>query len=149
MVSFIRSISHDVAERKRRAPFSSVAILATFIVVASVVLGGALLLPAKAQRSRQVPPEQEEPTLRSHSRLVMLDVVVTDRAGNPVTGLHKDDFTVLEDGQPQRIANFETPASHFNAGSANPQSNDDPGLGSLGAKHGESGRPETIIAIRN
>jgi len=147
MASSIRSTSHDVAERTCRAPFSSAAILAAFIVVAFVALGGTLPVPAQAQRSRQNPPVQDEPTLRSHSRLVMLDVVVTDRAGNPVTGLRKDDFTVLEDGQPQRIANFETPASHFNAGSANPQSNDDAGLGSLGAKHGESDRPETIIVL--
>jgi len=146
MASSIRTTFCDVAERMRRAPWS-LAILATFIVVASAVLGGTLLVPAQAQRSRQAPPVQEEPTLRSHSRLVMLDVVVTDRAGNPVSGLHKDDFTVLEDGQSQRIANFETPASHLNAGSANPQNNDDTGLIPLGAKPVESDRPETIIVL--
>ncbi len=146
MASFIRSASHDVAERTRRAPHSTVAILATFIVVASVVLGAAMPVPSEAQRSRQVPPEQEEPALRSHSRLVMLDVVVTDHAGNPVTGLHKDDFTVLEDGQPQRIANFETPAAHFNAGSANPSSAD-PTSANHEDKRGEADRPETIIVL--
>src|SRR5277367_2911109 len=136
MASFSRSTLYDAAESTLRTSFSSVAILATFIVLASVVLGGALLVPAQAQRSRQIPPEQEEPALRSHSRLVMLDVVVTDRAGNPVTGLHKDDFTVLEDGQLQRISNFETPASHFNADSSIPQSNDDTDSTSLGPKRG-------------
>src|SRR5271154_2215146 len=147
MASFSRSTLYDAAASALRTSFSSVAILATFIVLASVVFGGALLVPAQAQRSRQAPPVQEEPTLRSHSRLVMLDVVVTDRAGNPVSGLHKDDFTVLEDGQSQRIANFETPASHLNAGSANPQNNDDTGLIPLGAKPVESDRPETIIVL--
>jgi VWFA-related protein len=35
-----------------------------------------------------------------------VDVIVTDRAGNPVAGLTKDDFIVLEDGKPQPISNF-------------------------------------------
>jgi len=39
-------------------------------------------------------------------RVVNVDVVVTDRAGNPVTGLTKDDFEVFEDGKPQTITNF-------------------------------------------
>ncbi|HKS23570.1 MAG TPA: VWA domain-containing protein [Thermoanaerobaculia bacterium] len=39
-------------------------------------------------------------------RVTNLDVVVTDRAGKPVTGLRSDDFTVLENGAPQTITNF-------------------------------------------
>ena len=35
-----------------------------------------------------------------------LDVVVTTRDGKPVTGLHRDDFAVLENGAPQAITNF-------------------------------------------
>jgi len=38
--------------------------------------------------------------------VVNVDVVVTDRAGNPVHGLTKDDFELLENGQPQTITNF-------------------------------------------
>jgi VWFA-related protein len=41
-------------------------------------------------------------------RLHNLDVVVTDAQGNPVRGLTKDDFLVLEDGKPQNITNFST-----------------------------------------
>ncbi|MFL6246823.1 MAG: VWA domain-containing protein [Thermoanaerobaculia bacterium] len=39
-------------------------------------------------------------------RLHNLDVVVTDAKGNPVHGLTKDDFIVLEDGVPKTITNF-------------------------------------------
>lgn len=38
--------------------------------------------------------------------IVNLDVVVTDRKGNRVTGLKKSDFEILEDGKPQPISNF-------------------------------------------
>ncbi len=56
-------------------------------------------------------PEQE-PTLSVTTRLVVLDVVVTDKAGHTVPGLTKSDFTVLEDKQPQTIRYFEGPEQH-------------------------------------
>ncbi len=40
-------------------------------------------------------------------RRVVLDVVVTDGHGNPVTGLKKKDFSVLEDKKQQDIRTFE------------------------------------------
>src|SRR5205085_7981979 len=39
-------------------------------------------------------------------RVTNVDVIVTDRAGNPVHGLTKDDFELLENGKPQTITNF-------------------------------------------
>src|SRR5205814_1372753 len=39
-------------------------------------------------------------------RVANIDVVVTDRAGNPVTGLTKSDFELFENGKPQTITNF-------------------------------------------
>lgn len=38
--------------------------------------------------------------------LVEVYAAVLDRAGNPVTGLTRDDFTVVEDGQPQALSAF-------------------------------------------
>ena len=38
--------------------------------------------------------------------VVNIDVTVTDRHGNPVRGLTKDDFEVFDDGAPQPITNF-------------------------------------------
>jgi VWFA-related protein len=38
--------------------------------------------------------------------IVNLDVVVTDRDGNRVRGLTRDDFEVVENGKPQPISNF-------------------------------------------
>jgi VWFA-related protein len=50
-------------------------------------------------------------TLRTNTRLVVVDVVVTDSKGQPVPDLKASDFTLLEDGKPQKISgfNFEHP----------------------------------------
>lgn len=49
---------------------------------------------------------QSNNTVKSTTRLVVVDVVATDSSGRPVTGLGIDDFTVLENGTPQKISNF-------------------------------------------
>lgn len=58
--------------------------------------------------------EAEKKTSRSFSGpldapegLIKLDVVVTDQAGKPVPGLTSRDFTLLDDGQPNRILSFQ------------------------------------------
>jgi VWFA-related protein len=51
-------------------------------------------------------PQAQNPQFRSGVDLVTLDVAVLDRAGNPVTGLTKDDFVVLENGKPQTVSTF-------------------------------------------
>lgn len=51
-------------------------------------------------------------TIRRTSRLVILDVVVTDKKGNVVNGLSRDDFHVTELDQPETILNFEEAGAH-------------------------------------
>lgn len=77
--------------------------LAVWIIVAAV-----LFVAAQDQNK----PQQDIPVFKSTSRLVVLDVVVTDRNGKSVAGLTKDDFTVLEDREPQRITQFEATTEH-------------------------------------
>jgi VWFA-related protein len=50
----------------------------------------------------QAPPVVESIEVR----VVSVDVVVTDRAGNPVPNVTKDDFELLEENKPQTITNF-------------------------------------------
>jgi hypothetical protein len=73
--------------------------------------------------AQQSPPSV--PTFRVSSNLVILDVTVLDKKGRPVvTGLTKDDFTITEDKQPQRIFSFEAPETHVmgpNPEDSNPQ----------------------------
>lgn len=46
------------------------------------------------------------PVFRANSRLVMVDVVATDSSGHFVPGLKASDFSVLEDGKPQKLWAF-------------------------------------------
>ena len=52
--------------------------------------------------------QQADPRFRTGVDLVTVDVVVVDRTGNPVQGLTRADFTVLEDGKPQTIREFQS-----------------------------------------
>jgi VWFA-related protein len=45
-------------------------------------------------------------TIHANVRQVLVPAIVTDKKGRPVSGLKKPDFTVFEDGIPQRIVAF-------------------------------------------
>ena len=51
--------------------------------------------------------QEGQPTFRGGVDLVRVDVLVTDRAGAPVTDLTADDFEIIEDGRPQAIEQFK------------------------------------------
>ncbi|MGB8510916.1 MAG: VWA domain-containing protein [Pyrinomonadaceae bacterium] len=55
----------------------------------------------------------EDDVVRVDTQLVSVPAVVTDRTGKPLTNLRADNFTILEDGQPQKIANFATTEAPF------------------------------------
>ena len=48
-----------------------------------------------------------EYTFRSKIELVLVNVTVRDRNGNPVRDLKREDFTVLEDNKPQQVVSFD------------------------------------------
>jgi VWFA-related protein len=62
----------------------------------------------------QTPDQPGQPgVLKLSTRIVVLDVVVTDKKGNVVTqNLTKDDFTIVEDHVPQTIRSFDPPSAH-------------------------------------
>lgn len=69
------------------------------------VLAGIFLLSTVMVRM-PLSGQQPQPTFRSNTAVVSVDVVVRDGAGEPVRGLTKQDFTILEDGKPQDIQTF-------------------------------------------
>src|SRR5580704_19541932 len=60
-----------------------------------IPLFGLLLVSGLAQQAE--PP----------NRQITLDVVVTDKSGKPVPGLQQQDFTLLDNKQPQKILSFQ------------------------------------------
>jgi VWFA-related protein len=95
-------------------------------IVVGMVLGAAAAgqPPAPSPRPAQPPPAQtapaeppaaqpapqsepaQPPVFRAGVNFVRVDVIVTDRAGNPITDLGAADFEVFEDGVPQTIETF-------------------------------------------
>jgi VWFA-related protein len=49
----------------------------------------------------------QQPTFRTRIDLVQVDVVVVDKAGNPVRGLTATDFAVFDRKKPQAVATFD------------------------------------------
>ena len=58
--------------------------------------------PSTRSRTNQ----DDTPTFRSRVTLVQIDAIVTDAAGNQVTGLKEEDFEIREAGKPRDIITF-------------------------------------------
>jgi VWFA-related protein len=65
-------------------------------------------VPAEQAPAAQEPALAERPApLPNHAvGRIRLDVVVTDKSGKPVSGLEREDFTLLDDKQPAKILSF-------------------------------------------
>jgi VWFA-related protein len=70
-----------------------------------------IVLTVSGQQQTAPPPAATGPktsvTFTASSSLVIVDVTVKDKAGNVIDHLSKNDFTVLEDGKPQKVEVFE------------------------------------------
>lgn len=83
--------------------------LTRFSQLSVCVLCSALmaLCPVAAATAQQTP---DLPVFRTSTAAVTVDVIVRDNKGDPVLGLTRDDFEVLEDGAPQRLISFDAVA---------------------------------------
>ena len=79
--------------------------LAVFLVV-MVGLTGAPGAGQNAPSPARRPSAPQTPTFRLNVEYVEVDAVVTDRDGQFVRGLRKEDFEIFEDGKPQAISAF-------------------------------------------
>ena len=83
--------------------------------MAALALAAALAQQPPAQRPPAQPATAAQPpaasggsvTFQANANLVIVDVTAKDKSGRPVEGLRAEDFTVLEDGKPQKISVFE------------------------------------------
>jgi VWFA-related protein len=83
-----------------RAPALLLALLA--------VVGVALAQEAPAPPPPPPPEDQvAPPTFAAEVEQVIVDLVVTDKKGNPVAGISQDDLIVSEDDVPQSLVSFD------------------------------------------
>lgn len=84
-------------------------------LVSTLGFAAALLQTPGAQQSQQPPPpppqqqppQPRPPTFKSGINFVRVDVIVSDRQGNPVLDLKAEEFQVSEDGTSQQVQQFE------------------------------------------
>lgn len=76
------------------------------VAMACVCALSVKVLPDARAQQPDAPP-QAVPAIRATSELVLVNVVARDKKGNLIRDLKEQDFTVLEDGQKQKIASFD------------------------------------------
>jgi len=77
------------------------------LIMFFIVLSGAVGAFAQTPLPSATPPvEDDGNVLKISTSLIQMDVVVTDKKGNPVTDLKPEDFEVFENGKKQDITNF-------------------------------------------
>ncbi len=75
----------------------------TLGVVVCAAWAGAQQASPPAQDPQQQP---QPPRIKTGINFVRVDVIITDRQGNPVLDLKQDEFRLKEDGKPQAIESF-------------------------------------------
>ena len=73
----------------------------TFLIAA--VLAGASVLTATPL---QAPTQGSDPTFKSSSDEIVLDLVVRDKKGRQMTDLNQGDFTIIDNGETRAIKSF-------------------------------------------
>ncbi len=86
-------------------------------ITAAVLFGGVLQLQAQGQAGSPAPRQEaaaasQQPVvvIRSESKLVLVDTVVTDKKGNYLHDLTQNDFKIYEDNKEQKVSTFSTGA---------------------------------------
>lgn len=106
-------------------------------IIALVIMAGGWF-QAPSSPSSDVPA----PTIRVTTHLVVLDVVVTDKQGQAITGLRPEDFEVEENGKAQKISTFVPAGQNLAAAQPLP-----PGIYSNRPQYREPGGPVTVMLL--
>jgi len=81
--------------------------MATRRKLSSLVVIAALACSLCVYAAPRDKDDKSEIKFTARAELVLIPTLVTDKSGNHITGLKKEDFTVLENGAEQKIATFE------------------------------------------
>ena len=105
------------------------------VIAIMITAGGWFQAPSS---SSDVPA----PTIRVSTHLVVLDVVVTDKQGNAITGLRPEDFEVEENGKAQKVSTFVPAGEKLGAAQPLP-----PGIYSNRPQYRDPGGPVTVMLL--
>lgn len=83
---------------------------AAFTALALSVIALPVFGQSAEEKQRQ---DQQQPSIKIGTNLVTVPVIVTDRYGRFVTGLTRNEFTVREEGSPQKIEDFSSTEAPF------------------------------------
>lgn len=86
------------------SPWSHVTRSATLLPALALFL--ATSCPAQTPPDSKADTANQSPAIKVTTRLIQLTVVAHDRHGKPVSGLKREEFTVLDKNVPQKIAFF-------------------------------------------
>jgi VWFA-related protein len=91
---------HNSLLRKRWTG-ACLSLLVTFAVLLTAI-------PSQSQDKKQTKSSDDDDVIKVTSNLVSLDVIVKDKKGKPLTDLKPEDYTVSENGVPQKIEFFDS-----------------------------------------
>src|SRR4051794_36372386 len=84
------------------------------LIVAALCLNPLSVQTQEKKEIEKVP--QDDEVIKVSSNLVNLDVIVKDKKGKAITDLKAEDFTIYENGVPQKLAFFDSTLAERNAG---------------------------------
>src|SRR6185312_534440 len=94
-------------------------------IKATISLGLLMLLAVTAKAQNPPKPQDDDDVIRVKSNLVNIDVIVKDKKGKTISDLKAEDFTISENGVPQKIEFFDAPLTRPD-GVASPDSSTAP-----------------------
>ncbi len=111
-----------------------------------LLVSWAVFLASAPCRGQDQKPNKndEQDVIKVTSNLVSLDVIVKDKKGRPVTDLKAEDFTVTENGVPQKITFFD---STLTTATEATQSTDAAGATETKPRPTPNGFPRNIVAL--
>ena len=81
--------------------------LRSFLFIGSLLFAVGPCFSRSQEQRTPTPAPLQGPSIKAESRIVVVDVVVTDKQGQSVSGLSKEDFHISEDGEPQIVTSFD------------------------------------------
>src|SRR6267378_7839191 len=74
--------------------------------LASVALAAVIISLTAIDTLPQDTKKPGQDSIKLKAELVQIDLLVTDKAGKPVSGLKREDFDLLDNNKPQPITHF-------------------------------------------